>query len=218
MRNSDNRIIETDFGCVRLLKKLGKGKSGVSYLADFNGSEAVFKEMRYEPCPYYSFTGNKVEHEINAYNFLIKCGIPVPELIGYNAEKNYLIKKYINGVCGDEWAASKSEDENVIEALFAVAEKAMNNGINIDYFPANFVIGSERLFYIDYEINPYTREWSLEEWGIYYWANKDGMAEYRKTGSWEKINIDAGSGKPVKAPFEEKTAEWKRKFSKAAER
>lgn len=212
MQDSENKFVDTPLGKVCLLKQLGKGKSGISYLAEWNNKKVVYKEMHYEPCPYYSFSGNKVELEVGAYNHLKKCGIPVPELLCYNVDNNYLVKEFIDGICGDEWAAEGSRNEEVIRQLFDIYKHVRGHNINIDYFPANFVISGSKLFYIDYEINPYSYEWGLEEWGIYYWANCNGMAEYIKDKSWTEINISADSGKPIRAPFEEIVKEWKNKF------
>ena len=40
---------------------------------------------------------------------------------------------------------------------------------NIDYYPTNFVVQADRLYYIDYECNAYMEEWSFEAWGLQYW-------------------------------------------------
>ena len=53
--------------------------------------------------------------------------------------------------------------------------------LNIDYFPTNFVVQNEILYYIDYECNSYSDEWNFENWGIKYWAKtKDFMAQIKK--------------------------------------
>ena len=39
-------------------------------------------------------------------------------------------------------------------------------GINIDYFPTNFILNNGLLWYIDYECNDYMEEWNFENWGI----------------------------------------------------
>ena len=42
-------------------------------------------------------------------------------------------------------------------------------GLNIDYYPTNFVVREDTLYYIDYECNAFMDEWSFERWGIQYW-------------------------------------------------
>ena len=58
-----------------LLKLLGKGKGGYSYLAQMaDGQQVVVKQIHHEPCAYYQF-GNKIEAELRDYNHLhfIQC-------------------------------------------------------------------------------------------------------------------------------------------------
>ena len=51
-------------------------------------------------------------------------------------------------------------------------------GLNIDYFPTNFVARDGRLFYIDYECIDYTDEWNFENWGVKYWSKTKKFKEY----------------------------------------
>ena len=44
----------------RILRLLGHGKGGYSYLAESEGQPAVIKQIHHEPCDYYAF-GNKIE-------------------------------------------------------------------------------------------------------------------------------------------------------------
>ena len=212
--NSEINIetVNTTLGKVSLLRILGKGKSGYSFLARLNDQLVVFKRMHNEPCPYYTFSDNKVQLEVQAYHILQRVGIPIPELLGFDLEQNYLVKTYSAGPCGHEWLAQGGQDELIIEQLFSIANKLRAYDLNIDYFPANFVIAKGGICYVDYEINPYSDAWSLEKWGIYYWANRAGMAEYALSGDWRYINESANSGIPIKAPFEEQVEKWRAKF------
>ena len=51
-----------------------------------------------------------------------------------------------------------------------MAELAMAAGLNIDYYPTNFIMQDGLLYYIDYECNPYDEQWSFERWGAQYWS------------------------------------------------
>ena len=42
-------------------------------------------------------------------------------------------------------------------------------GLNIDYYPTNFVVQNGFVYYIDYECNTYMEEWTFENWGIKCW-------------------------------------------------
>lgn len=50
----------------------------------------------------------------------------------------------------------------------------------IDYFPTNFVLQNEVLYYIDYECNDYMDEWNFENWGIKYWSKTPVFLKYIK--------------------------------------
>ncbi|MDP4176152.1 MAG: hypothetical protein Q8933_19385 [Bacteroidota bacterium] len=193
---------------ISIIKPLGKGKSGYSYLAEMENRLVVYKLMHNEPCPYYSFKDNKVKLEVKAYEILKQIGIRIPRLISYDEDKAYLIKEYIEGKNGIEWLAFEAMDEEIISELFEMSFRLKGNKLNIDYFPPNFVIGQDGLYYIDYEVNPYDERWSLEKWGLYFWANRKGMAEYHKDGNWMHIIEDPDNGLPPKEPFEKTIKDW----------
>lgn len=58
------------------------------------------------------------------------------------------------------------------------------HNINIDYFPTNFVVQNDELYYIDYECNDYMDEWNFENWGIRYWSKTDTFMEYVETSGF----------------------------------
>ena len=58
----------------RLLRLLGKGKGGYSYLAERNGQQVVVKQIHHEPCDYYAF-GNKIETELRDYDSIKPVGL-----------------------------------------------------------------------------------------------------------------------------------------------
>ena len=61
----------------KIIKLLGHGKGGYSYLAekaDSSGAEkVVLKQIHHEPCSYYTF-GNKIESEQKDYKRLCDAG------------------------------------------------------------------------------------------------------------------------------------------------
>lgn len=75
-----------------ILKLLGKGKGGYSYLASDGTQEYVLKQIHHEPCDYYQF-GNKVEAELNDYNRLKEIGIKIPAMIDVDIT--------VEKLCGD---------------------------------------------------------------------------------------------------------------------
>ena len=80
----------------RIIKLLGHGKGGYSYLAEADAGQAVVKQIHHEPCDYYAF-GNKIEAEKTDYERLRKAGIRIPALIAIDEEAEIVVKEYIAG-------------------------------------------------------------------------------------------------------------------------
>ena len=59
-----------------------------------------------------------------------------------------------------------------------MCEILYRNSTNIDYFPTNFVVQNEILYYIDYECNKNMEEWNFENWGIKYLYKTKELEEY----------------------------------------
>ncbi|MEJ2542869.1 MAG: hypothetical protein P8Y99_02260 [Calditrichaceae bacterium] len=217
MKNSNiadliGKKFKTKLGELPVLELLGKGKSGYSYLTKHDHKYYVLKIMHDEPCSYYSFDQNKVELEVKAYNKLIDYSILMPELICYDLENEYLVKEFIDGKTASEIIANDLISEAIIQQLFEIYRQVKQNRLNIDYFPANFIIKDQRLFYIDYECNQYSSEWNLPSWGLYYWANCEGFKNFLSTDDSTYINESTENGIPIKKPFENKVSAWLQKF------
>ena len=155
----------------RIIRLLGHGKSGYSYLAECDGMYFVVKKIHHEPCDYYQF-GNKIESEKNDYQKLLDAGINIPRMVDIDIEKEIIIKEYIDGEVISDLLNKGVSIQEYIPQLQEMARLAKDKGLNIDYYPTNFVVKDGLLYYIDYECNPYMDEWSLENWGIKYW-NKE---------------------------------------------
>ena len=80
----------------KILRLLGHGKGGYSYLAERDGRSFVLKQIHHEPCDYYSF-GNKIETEKNDYERLKKAGIRIPEMLDIDLENERVVKEYVEG-------------------------------------------------------------------------------------------------------------------------
>ena len=68
-----------------IVKLLGHGKGGYSYLAEKDGCQYVLKQIHHEPCDYYTF-GNKIEAEKNDYQRLLSTGIRIPKMLNIDIE------------------------------------------------------------------------------------------------------------------------------------
>ena len=168
--------------------------------------------MHDEPCPYYTFTGDKVLGEVSAYRLLRRIGINLPVLYAFDVREQYLLKEYIPGPTTAEQIAAGELQEDLVRQLFRMAQIACSNGLNLDYFPTNFVGKEGRLYYIDYETDEYHPDWNLQNWGLYYWANSRGMRQLLEKNDDSFLTNDPESGVPIKEPFNDMVGEWIMKY------
>ena len=160
-----------------ILKLLGKGKGGYSYLARRDGKQYVLKQIHHEPCAYYQF-GDKIQSEINDYKRLSEIGIRMPEMIDVDVKEERILKEYIEGDTVYELVTRDEMNPDYIRQVKEMCELLYPANTNIDYFPTNFVVREGELFYIDYECNDYMKEWDFENWGIKYWSKTPEFMAY----------------------------------------
>ncbi len=152
-----------------LLRLLGKGKGGYSYLVTDGKNQYVLKQIHHEPCDYYTF-GNKLESELRDYTRLREVGIPMPQLLETDEQQERILKEYIEGDTINVLVSENRMQDNYREQMKTMCEKLYAAGLNIDYYPTNFVVEDGLLYYIDYECNPYSDQWNFENWGSKYWS------------------------------------------------
>ena len=143
-----------------VLRLLGKGKGGYTYLAERDGARYALKQIHHEPCDYYRF-GDKLAAELGDYEKLSALGVPIPRLLDVDREQGRLLKELLPG-------------ETVYRLVLRGA------GWNIDCFPTNFMCREGTLYYVDYECNGYMEEWSFENWGIRYWSRTEEFDAYAR--------------------------------------
>ena len=161
----------------RLISLLGHGKGGYSYLAECEDGHVVLKRIHHEPCDYYRF-GNKIEAEIRDYQRLLETGIRMPKMLAADPEQEIIIKEYIPGKTAFACVCDGTDMDPMIIQVKEMAEKARSSGINIDYFPTNFIVHEGLIWYIDFECNDYMEEWNFENWGSRYWNDTPDFRAY----------------------------------------
>ena len=162
-----------------IIKLLGKGKGGYSYLAEKDGKQYVLKQIHHEPCDYYTF-GNKIESEKNDYARLVEAGIRIPKMLDIDIQNERILKEYIDGPTIYDLVKDDAMKETYLTQMKDMAKQVYAAGLNIDYFPTNFVVQDELIYYIDYECNNYMEEWNFENWGIKYWSKTQEFLDYAK--------------------------------------
>lgn len=152
----------------QIVRLLGKGKGGYSYLVTDGIGYYTLKQIHHEPCDYYQF-GNKLESELKDYDTLRRIGIPLPVLYEVDEKQERLLKEYIEGPTVMDLVEARLMKESYITQMNQMCILLYKNHLNIDYYPTNFIVRDDMLVYIDYECNEYSDQWNFENWGIQYW-------------------------------------------------
>ena len=160
-----------------IIKLLGKGKGGYSYLVENNSNLFVVKQIHHEPCSYYTF-GNKLESELYDYQRLLNTKILLPKLLEVDYENERILKEYIDGPTIYDLVKDDLMKDIYYSKIKDIAHACYSCNLNIDYYPTNFIVKNDNLYYIDYECNNYDERWNLENWGIKYWFKTE---EFLKT-------------------------------------
>ena len=175
----DNKKMVVNGKEYEVIKLLGKGKGGYSYLVHDGAKKYVLKQIHHEPCDYYQF-GNKIEAEVKDYHRLRVIGIRMPAMLEVDIENECILKEYIEGdtiydlILQDKMKSEYIDQAHRMCALLYAAHT------NIDYFPTNFVVQSGEIYYIDFECNDYMDEWNFENWGVKYWSKTPEFLQYVK--------------------------------------
>lgn len=156
-------VNERDYTVVR---QLPEGKSGTSWIVTDGEKQYVLKESAGDLMSPRELT----ERQSQSYQQLSKAGIRIPALVDVDYERNRILKEYIEGDNAFALVLRRDLDDSIVLQLYDMSQKAESAGCNIDYFPTNFVLKDDQLWYVDYDTNPYMEEWSLENWGIRYWS------------------------------------------------
>ena len=152
----------------QVMKLLGKGKGGYSYLVTDGEGKYVLKQIHHEPCSYYTF-GDKVASEIRDYKRLKEIDIPMPRMLDVDVEAERILKEYIQGDTVDRLVMEDRMEDDYYHQVRAMCQKLYAANTNIDYYPTNFVVQNGVLYYIDFECNDYMQQWDFEHWGNQYW-------------------------------------------------
>lgn len=153
----------------RVLKLLGHGKGGYSYLVSDSEGMYVLKQIHHEPCSYYTF-GDKIQSELRDYERLQSIGVPMPRMLAVDVEQERILKEYVEGDTIFDLVLRDEMKEDYIHQMQSICQKLYAAHTNIDYFPTNLIVCDGKLVYVDYECNDYMEQWDFENWGIKYWS------------------------------------------------
>lgn len=169
--------IELNGKLYKVEKLLGKGKGGYSFLVSKDEKNYVLKQIHHEPCSYYQF-GDKIQSELNDYKRLKEIGIRLPLMLDVDVEKERILKEYIEGSIIYDLVLNDQMKDEYVQQMRDMCQLLYPAKTNIDYFPTNFVVQGNEIYYIDYECNNYMDEWNFENWGIKYWSKTPEFMQY----------------------------------------
>ena len=170
-------IMDVGGRAFQVLKLLGHGKGGYSYLVTDGTGEYVLKQIHHEPCAYYTF-GDKLQSELRDYERLCAIGIPMPRLLAVDEAQERILKEYVEGDTIFDLVLRDEMKPEYVDQMRALCEKLYAANTNIDYFPTNLIVCDGRLVYVDYECNDYMEQWDFEHWGIRYWSKTPEFIRY----------------------------------------
>lgn len=162
-----------------ILRLLGKGKGGYSWLAQREGMQCVLKQIHHEPCEYYQF-GDKLGAELGDYERLRGAEVPLPALLDADRAAERLLKEYIPGPTVYRLVLEGAVEPWHLEQVRDMSQRLRAAGLNIDWFPTNFISHGGTLYYVDYECNEFMEQWSFERWGAGYWARTEQFDAYAR--------------------------------------
>ena len=160
-----------------VIKLLGRGKGGYSYLVSDDKGNYVLKQIHHEPCDYYQF-GDKLQSELNDYKKLMSIGIKIPQMFDVDVENERILKEYIEGETIYDLVLSDRMDSAYLKQVQEMCSALYPDKTYIEYFPTNFVVQDGEIYYIDFECNDYMEQWNFENWGIKYWSKTPEFLEY----------------------------------------
>ncbi len=105
----------------------------------------------------------------------------MPQLPEVDCEQERLLKEYIPGRTVDRYVLSGEMKPEFFDQIPAMCRILYAAGLNIDYWPTNFVVMEDRLYYVDYECNSYMAQWDFEHRGSKYWeTSQDFLNAFTK--------------------------------------
>lgn len=111
----------------------------------------------------------------------MEIGITMPKLLDIDETQERILKEYIPGDTVYQQVEKDALPEICQQQVKEMCTKLYAAHTNIDYFPTNFILWQNVLYYVDYECNAYMEEWNFENWGIKYWSKTKEFLEYERT-------------------------------------
>lgn len=107
----------------------------------------------------------------------------MPAMLEVDVKNERILKEFIDGDTIYQLVLEDKMKTDYIEQLHRMCALLYAANTNIDYFPTNFVVHNEEIYYVDFECNDYMEEWNFENWGVKYWSKTPEFLQYVKEHS-----------------------------------
>ena len=101
----------------------------------------------------------------------------MPRLLEADHAQERILKEFIDGDTVDRLILAGAMKDSYYEQMEAMCRKLYAANLNIDYYPTNFVVQRDTVYYIDYECNDYMQQWDFEHWGSQYWYKTEAFLQ-----------------------------------------
>ena len=101
-----------------------------------------------------------------------------------------ILKEFIDGDTIYQLVLEDKMKTDYIGQLHRMCDLLYAASTNIDYFPTNFVVHNEEIYYVDFECNDYMEEWNFENWGVKYWSKTPEFLQYVKEHDEDRCKGD----------------------------
>lgn len=159
----------------KIIKPLGEH----SYLVERDGEQYFLKLL-----------GAKTK-AFSDYKYALKrlkaSGINMPKLIKIDKKIGAVLTEYIAGDSVFSKLVCEDLSETILKEIFDINYLCKMNKIALDYNPHNFVIKNDKLYYINYVFDAYSKDKDFSENGIKLWFY---TKEFRDLLCYEGYSVD----------------------------
>lgn len=151
-----------------VLRIFGEAKGGRYYLVTDGNKMYTLKAFNETALP-NGDSKSKMKRELECYNTLSPLNINMPKLITCDEENQALLKEYIPGPSINMLVLEQGMKDEYFDQIGEMCKVLYDKGLNIDYFPTNFVVNDNVVFYLEYDCFDYSDARNFANWGAKYW-------------------------------------------------
>lgn len=169
-----------------IIKPLKKTQSCYTYLAERDNKKYILRNIFHDEREYLTLE-DKFNDIGKSFEKFEKSGLNVAKLVDIDLFSQCIVTEYIDGDSALDLIINKSLDEKYIYQMLDLQPKIIKNEFNINYFPENFIIANDTIYYIDLECKEYDKSFNFKNYGIYFWIYNRRLKKYNKTKDINKV-------------------------------